>query len=801
MIQNYLVITFRNFIRNKDYALINILGLSIGITCCIIIYLMIMHDLSFDRFHSKANSIYRITRDSGNSSGIEKSAVTPYPFAAAFRNDFPEISLMTQFHEQDELTVAIGKEKFMLEDALFADSMFFDVFDFEVVSGNPKRDLAQTGKVFLTESTAKKLLKDDGNPTMRLDNLLDVEVAGIIKDPPPNSEIQFNMIVSMPSFRHEFIGFPIDNWGVHSSGYSYVMIVDESTKAGLENRFSNFVKKYYKKSDWNTVLGLQPLSEIHFNDDYNDDAVDKVRLLVLGVLGIFILSIACMNFVNLATALAIKKSKEIGIRKTLGAERTHLAFYFLGETFVITMVAVLISLGIVEWILPWLNFFLEKQLNMSIFSDVNLILFLFAIILFVTICSGLYPGIILSGYNPAVVLKNKLGAVGSAGTSVRKVLVVFQFMIAQALIIGTLIVGGQMSYFRTKPLGFNKDLVINVSMPKHETALLKSFRTKLETNKNIEMISYSIGAPVTDNGLGTNFSLAGEEEENSYDVALKVADINYAETYGLQMLSGMWITEAEEKQATPDIADEDRKYVFVINESAVKQLGFTDVEEVIGKDLTIGLNGITGQVIGVVKDFHTTSMHETINPVILLNFPQLYYDAGIKINASNMAETLAFIESAWTALNPDYYFEYSFLDVHLANLYRQEERTFTLFQIFAVMAIFIACLGLYGLISFMANQKLKEVGIRKVMGATAGSIVFLFSKEFIRLIIIAFLVAAPLAWYFMGQWLESFAYHVEIHWSVFLIAICSTLVIALLTVSYRAMKAALTNPVNTLRTE
>jgi putative ABC transport system permease protein len=802
MIKNYLVVTLRNFLRNKNYTLINVLGLSIGITSCIIIFLLIRHDLNFDTFHSKAKQIYRVVHDSENASGIDYSGVTPYPFAGAFRNDFPEIPLVTQYHDQGETLVAVNGQKQMVDDVIFADSLFFQVFDFKVLSGNPIKELGEPGKVFLTVSTARKLLGNETRGTIKLANLVEAEVVGIIQDPPPGSHIRFSMVVSMPSLTKDFIGFEINQWGLNSAGYSYIVLPTTITTGQIEERFNKFVLKYYDDQDEKRqTYRLQPLSKIHFDKRYNDAAVSMSDMLMLGVLGIFILGIACINFVNLATALAVKKSKEIGVRKTLGAKRSQLTYYFLSETLVITLFSVLLSLGLVEWILPWLNNFLEKQLSQSFFTDPTLILFLLALILFVTICSGLYPATILSGFNPVAVLKNKLTGTGNAGGTVRKVLVVFQFFIAQALIIGTLIVADQMDYFRSKPLGFDKEAIVTIEMPEKKPEVHELFRSRLEANSDIADVSFSIGAPVSPNGIGTNFYLTERGKDQLYDVSVKAADYHYLKTYGLQLVAGRWIQENEEKLASPPIPWEQRKYVLVINESAVKTLGFKNPEEILGKNITVGLNDINAPVVGVVKDFHTRSMHEKIQPVVLMSFPHFYVSAGIKIKPSKLSQAISFIENTWKDMHPAYYFKYEFLDDHIAGLYRQEERTFTLFKIFAGISIFIGCLGLYGLISFMANQKLKEVGIRKVMGASVANIVVLFSKEFVRLICVAFVIAVPLTWYSMNNWLQGFAYHITIHWSVFAIGIIATIMIALLTVSYRSVRAALSNPVNTLRTE
>jgi putative ABC transport system permease protein len=802
MIKNYLVITLRSFLRHKNYTLINVFGLSIGITSCIIIFLLIRHDLSFDTFHSKAGRIYRVVHDSENASGIDYSGVTPYPFAEAFRNDFPDVPLVTQFHSQGETLVAVGGEKQMIDHVIFADSLFFEVFDFKVLSGNPVKDLGEPGKVFLTVSAAKKLLKNKTQGTIKLSNLVEAEVVGIIQDPPAGSHIQFSMIVSMPSLTKDFIGFEIDQWGLNSAGYSYIVLPKSISPAQIESRFKKFVTKYYEEQDEKRqTYRLQPLSKIHFDKRYNEAAVSISDLFMLGMLGIFILSIACINFINLATALAVKKSKEIGVRKTLGAKRSQLTYYFLSETLLITLFSVLLSLGLAEWILPWLNNFLDKQLSQSFFTDPILVVFLTLLTVFVTVCSGLYPATILSAFDPVAVLKNKLSGTKTAGGTVRKVLVVFQFLIAQALIIGTLIVADQMNYFRSKPLGFDKEAIVTIEMPENKPEVREAFRSRLEANSNILDVSFSVGAPISSSGIGTNFYLTDRGKDQLFDVNIKAADFHYLKTYGLQLIAGRWIQENEEKLASPPLTWEERKYVLVVNESAVKTLGFDNPEKILGRNVTVGLNDTSAPVIGVVKDFHTRSMHEKIRPVVLMSFPYFYAAAGIKIKSSNVPATISFIEKTWKEIHPAYYFRYEFLDDHITKLYRQEERTFSLFKIFSGISIFIGCLGLYGLISFMANQKLKEVGIRKVMGASVTSIVTLFSKEFVRLILIAFVVAIPLTWYGMNQWLNGFAYHVTIHWSVFAISVLVTLIIALLTVAYQSMKAALSNPVNTLRTE
>ncbi len=783
------------------------MGLSIGLTSCIIIYLLITYDLKFDKFHSNYDRIYRVVRDVTSASGVNSEAVTPYPFAAAFRQDFSDVPLITQFHFQSEGFLNVGTDKQRIDEVIFADSMFFTVFDFGVVSGNPSKDLSEPNKAFLTESLAAKF-RLDTNDKIKLDNKLELEVVGLVKDPPPNSHIQYTMIVSMPSFTREFFGWPVDRWGLNSAGFSYVALPENISTEQVTNRFKDFVKKYYNEEEAkrNTYF-LQPLREIHFDTKYSATPgrvsnVEFSDLFILGILGLFILIIACINFINLATALAVKKSKEIGIRKTLGAKRIQLSAYFLSETFLLTLFAVLISLGLAEWVLPWLRGFVEKDLHMNLFSNPSLISFLFLLAIAATLFSGFYPAVILSGFDPVAVLKNKITAKGSSSSFVRRLLVIFQFLIAQVMIIGTLIVSDQMNYFNSKPLGFNHDAVVNISLPKNDQNILDNLRSRLESNPKIKHISFAVGAPTSDSNIGTGYNLAdkGLAEEN-FGVGIKTVDYYYKDTYGLKLNAGRWFYESEAKRAADTTINNHERYTFVLNEAAVRKLGFNDVEEIIDKRISIGLDDISGPVIGVTEDFHTSSLRNGIDPVVMMIFPSLYFDVGASISSDDMPATIDFIKKTWSDIFPEYYFEYEFLDQHLAELYRQEQRQLVLFRIFAGISIFIGCLGLLGLVSFMANQRLKEIGVRKVFGATVPGILLSFVKEFVRLVITAFLLAAPLSWYVMNKWLENFQYHIDIHWSVFAIGLGVTIIIALITVSYRSVRAGLANPVDSLRAE
>lgn len=807
---NYLTSLIRNLKRNRGYTVINIAGLSIGLTAAIVIFLLITYELSFDKFHGKYNHIYRIVQDSKSSSGVSKHPVVPYPFAKAFRSDFDDVPLLTQFHYEGEIMVNVDGEKSMIDHVIFADSLFFQVFDFKILSGNPQRDLGLPGKAFLTKSLADKILRNDQQTTLKINNVTEVEIAGIIEDSPARSHLTFSMIVSFPSLSSDYIGgLPLDRWGLSASGFCYVALPEYVNPSSIEERLKSFVNKYHSEEDAaRKTYRLQPLSSIHFSNEYanglTDEGMDKADLFIMGILGTFIIIIACINFINLATAMAANRSREVGIRKTLGAQRVQVAVYFLGETFLLTLFACGVSLCLVEWLLSWLNPFLEKQLTLNFIVTPALPLFLLCLVLFVAIVSGLYPSLILSGFTPAQVLKNKSAVNSHTGALLRKVLVVFQFLIAQALIMGTLVISDQISYFRDKPLGFDKDAVITVEMPEKTDALMSAFRTRLEANADILDISFCVGAPVTDNEVFTGFGLS-EKPDERHRVSMKIADEHFLNTYGLKLKSGRWFTENDARavQLTADLtlAPNDAQYTYVINESAMKQLGFNDPEEVIGKNITTGIMDIQGEVIGVVEDFHTSTLHDEIPPVVLMNFPYFYYYAGIKMSPENISRTLKFVEKTWSGIYPDNYFKYEFFDDKLEKLYRKEEQTLTLFRVFSGISIFIGCLGLYGLMSFMANQRIREVGIRKVLGASPLGIVLLFAREFVKLILLAFVIASPLAWYFMNKWLQGFEYHVNIHWMTFAFGIGFTLVISLLTVGYRSWTAAMTNPALTLRNE
>lgn len=805
MLKNYLKTAYRSLWRNKSYTFINVAGLTLGITVCLIIFQLVRYELEFDQIHPSAERLYRVVRDAKNSSGVEKSTVTPYPFSVAFRNDFPEIPV-TQFHFHYETLLTVGDEKSEVTNIAFADSLFFDFFGFEVLSGNPKIELAQPGKVFVTESYLKKM-GGDKVKTIKLGNILELEVAGVIKDPVSPSHINVNMVASYRSLtgiEEQLIGFPLDQWGLNSAGFSYIRLPENQTKEQIEARFPDFVNKYYSKEDaGRQTYSLQPLSVIHFDQEYEDNpgtsTTSSSILIVLGCIALFILIIACVNFINLSTALSIRKGKEVGVRKTLGAQQGQLALQYLSEALLLTLIASIISLGIAEIATPALGRFLEKNLLLSNLHDLTTLGFLSVLILLTALFAGAYPALVLSKFNPIDALKSRFSIQQDSSVSLRKTLVVVQFFIAQVLIICTLVVASQIRFFQNKSMGFAKEAVINVPLPDNKVEALESLRTRLIA-AGISDVSFALSAPMGDYNFGTGMHRPEVNTEERYNVRVKPVDIRYKDFYDLKLLAGRWFYESEEKAASVE-KEEDRQYVYVMNEQAITALGFSTPEDAIGKHVTIGLNDIEAPIIGVVKDFHTTSLHNDLESLVMLNFPSLYYGAGVKINMENASTQLKTVEEVWTQLFPEYLYKYTFLDDYVNRLYQEEERMFTIIEIFAGVAIFIGCLGLFGLVSFMANQKVKEVAIRKTLGASTAQIVHLFSKEFIWLVIIAFVLAAPAAWYAMQLWLSEFAFKVDVSWMVFAAGILFTLIISFVTVGYRSMRAAQSNPVNALKSE
>jgi len=805
MIKNFLKISLRHLLRNRAYTIINISGLTLGVTVCTIIFLIIYKEYSFDKTHLNYQNIYRINRVSENASGKDYSGNTPYPLKEALENDLTEIQQLTRFHFDRENIIKVeNKSLYEEENIIFTDTSFYDVFDFgggilnNVLSGNFKKDMAQPGNVFLTETIAKKYF-GAVNPigkSIKLGNLLDAEIKGIIKDTPELSHFSFSMLVSYNTLTKEYIGgFDMDEFGVVINGFHYFLLPQNMRRYRIEERLAQVVEKYIDEEDLSLIV--QPIADIHFNTLYAGDnpgeTVDEKQLISLAFIALFIICIASINFINLATAIGIKRAREIGIRKVLGAGKKELVFQHLGEAFLITLFSLLLALGIVERILPYFNQIAAKNLSLDFLENPSLVVFLISLLLVISLLSGIYPAMVLSSYNPAKALKSKFNSMSRTSIILRRGLVIFQFGIAQVLIIEAIVISRQLNYFQEKPLGFEKDAIVNIFMPTPEDSTKRTqFYNQVAQIGNVSSISFNLGAPTSENNISTSFSFPEVDETVEYDVSLKIADFRYKDTYGLTLTAGKWFDEANEESS---------EIKFVVNEALVKKLGFTNYEEAIGKVINTGLNGINAEIIGVTHDFHLKSLHEEIMPVIIVKFPQFYYNAGIRFNGGSLNSTIKQIQQTWTRLYPAFIFDYSFMDDSINELYKHEQRTFKISQMFAGIAIFIGCLGLLGLSAFMVNQRKKEIGVRKVLGASNNSIIFLFSKEFLKLLMFAFVFAAPISWFFMDNWLTDFAYHISIGADIFIITLLLVGFVALSTVSFQSIRAAFESPIKALKSE
>ena len=804
MIKNYFKTAFRNLKRNKSYAFINILGLTIGIAASLLIFLVIQFETSFDNFHPQKNNIYRVGSINNNQDGIDYSGGVAFPVGPALRIDYPQIKRVASIYRDGSNQITLennGKEpqkKFSDTDVFFAEPEFFSIFKFDWLSGSAKSSLTEPNSAALTQEVAEKYFGDWRSAigkTITQNNKDVYKISGILKNVPRNTDFPLGIVVSYATLKTNNVKRNLEDWvSTFSEACTFVVLPQNMPVEKFNADLMAFAKKHKPAEYAKDAYIAQPLSKMHSDDRFGNfrrHTFSESLTRALTLIGIFLIIIACVNFINLATAQAVNRSKEVGVRKVMGSSRGQLAFQFLCETAIITIIAVIAVVGIAYATLPFLNQLLKVQMTMNFISNSVLILFLLIVGILVTVLSGLYPAIILSGFNPITALKSKITNKMVGGISLRRALVVLQFGIAQILIIGTLIVVNQMDFFRNASLGFDKAAIINVDIPGDSISKTKitSLRNQLQQNPDIKNISFSFASPSSNGGWQSDFMFDHATKNTNFSANLKWADVDYFKTYGLQFVAG--------RAYYPN----DTVNEFVVNETLLKKLGVNNPADAIGKQLNFWDGGKVGPIVGVVKDFNSYSLREPMAPVVMSTWKDVYQTINIKIKQGTEKATLAYVERYWNEAFPDYVYQYRFLDETIAGFYSQENQLSKLYTIFAIIAIFISCLGLYGLVSFMAAQRTKEVGIRKVLGATAGNIVYLLSKEFSLLIIVAFAIAAPIAYYIMNDWLQDYSYRIPLGVSVFLFAVLGSMIIAWITVGYRAIKAAMANPVKSLRTE
>ena len=806
MIKNYLKIAWRNLVKNKVFSIINITGLATGLACFILIALYVVDELSYDRYNNNADNIYRVHSDIKFGGTALHMAVTPDPMGADLKSDYPDVEQFTRIYASSGSKLIRKGSQFIEEQHVAnVDSTFFDVFTLPAVAGDTKTALNDPNTVVITESAAKKYF-GNGDPmgkTVEADNVL-YKVTAVIKDMPQHSHFNFDLLFSMDNVDYNFGNYLSNNF------QTYISLRKGTDYKAFEKNFDQFIEKYimpqakqymqvgsmedFKKSGNSMQYSLMPLKDIHLHSDRTAELSVNGNIqyvYIFSAVALFILLIACINFMNLSTARSSARAKEVGIRKVLGTERKTLIRQFLTESILTTTISMLIALGIAWLVLPFFNSIAAKSISFNSLVNVQLLPCLLLLPLVVGIIAGIYPAFFLSGFKPIAVLKGKINT-GFRKSNFRSSLVVVQFFTSIVLIISTVIVYNQLHYIQTKKLGFNKDQVLVIDGAGALKDKATAFKNDVLAMPGVTKGTLSGYLPVSNSSRNDNtfFMNPVMDQKNGFNMQTWVIDYDYLQTMGMEMVKG--------RNFSKDFGSDSS--ATILNESAAKASGYDDP---IGKKLyqPDGKGGNTSYtVIGVVKNFNYESLKQNIGPLsfFLGKSPWL---ASFKINTPDLQGLVKGIETKWRSMAPGMPFSYRFLDDSFDEMYRTEMRIGKIALAFAILAILIACLGLFGLSTYMAEQRTKEIGIRKVLGATAANLAGMLSRDFLRLVLIAAIIAFPIAWWAMHTWLQDFAYRIDISWWVFVVAAVVALLIALLTVSFQAVKAALANPVKSLRTE
>jgi len=798
MLKNYLKIALRNLLRYKGYSLINITGLAVGIACCLLILLYVQDELSYDRYHQKADQIYRLVTEVQTQSETNYQANSSATMGSALRAEFPEVLDVVRFMPA-EMLVRYGNNQFQEENVFYADSSVFTVFSFALIEGDPRTALKEPFSIVLTKKSAQKYF-GEGNPIgqiLIIDNQSAFKVTGVLAEVPRQSHFVFDMLVSFSTgaelFPHRLDWFSF-------AYYTYLLLPKRFDTATLEAKLPAFLDRQIgtrlRQYGMNYVLSLQPLRQIYLRSNRLAEigpVSNVARLYIFSAVAIIVLLIACINFMNLVTARSSKRAKEVGLRKVIGAQRTQLAGQFLGESILLSFVALFFALGLCEALLPAFNTLSGKEMSLNLMQNWSYALLLLGLTFFVGILAGGYPALILSGFQSAVVLKGSFRST-RRGIALRRCLVVFQFAISVVLIIATAMVYSQLDFLRKQNLGFNKEQMLVIDFWGDEEVKQQFEMVKRELAMHPSVVNGSFSSNVPGSGIITWYTVVeienGKMRESNLEALL--VDHDFLKNYGMEIVAG--------RAFSAEFAT-DMREAFIINETAVTRLGWTSAEQAIGKRIEqIGARK-QGRIIGVVKDFHYESLHQQVTPLSMHIMPDRFSYLSLRIKTEDVVQTVAGLKQTWEKLVPNRPFEYFFLDESLDQQYRADEQFGQVFGVFAILAISIACLGLFGLASFTAEQRFKEIGIRKVLGASVTGIVGLLSKEFLALVALANIMAWPIAYYSMSRWLQDFVYRVEVSWWLFVLAGGLALLIALLTVGTQAMKAALANPVEALRYE
>ncbi|HEY4111167.1 ABC transporter permease [Puia sp.] len=812
MLKNYLKIAFRNMAKYRVISFINLFGLTVGLSCCLLILTYILHEESYDKYNSKADRIWRVTRSFNNKDGIVSlhlGAVAP-PFGPLLQNDFPDIQKVTRLLPSGTSPVRYEEKLFNEDNIFFADNNLFNVFDVHLIKGDRTNALTDPFTVVMTEAVAKKYFGDADpiNKVVRLDNRYNFRVSGIIDPLPENSHFHPEFMLSFNTLKDSAIygerGL-MTNWG-NNSFFTYLLLPENYPAKNLEAQFPAFIDRHMpsNKKDPSsqasrfTKLYVQKLTDIHLHGHTDEEIEangDSSRVTIFGAIALFILLIACINYMNLSTARSTLRAKEIGIRKVSGAQRYEIIAQFLSESVLIAWLAILLAAGLTLLLLPWLNGLSGLHLSAQILLHWYVLLPLCLTPFVVGILSGIYPALFMSSFQPVKVLKGLFKA-GGKTVNFRKVLVVLQFSISIVLLISTAIVFQQLHYMQNASLGFDKDQVLTLRYNNGLDQTYESFRNALQEDPHVLATTRSSRIP-----SGRLLDEQGAQSESgdslrpvNADIKYVAVDHDFVKTYGIPIVAGR---DFSRNYATDSTG-------YLLNEAATKVLGIKTPQEMVGRNFAYG--GVKGKVVGIMGNFNFEDMHQSILPIIFIIPPaaqagNTYGNISVKLAGANINTTMAHIEKVWKRYLPEVPYEYTFLNERFQKLYKTEQQQGSLFTTFAGIAIFIACLGLLGLSAFAISQRIKEIGVRKVLGASTSSIITLLSTDFLKLVAVAALIAFPIAWFTMHNWLRDFAYRISIQWWVFIAAGILAAAVALFTIGFQAIKAALANPVKALRSE
>jgi len=785
MFRNYLKVALRNIIRHKGYSIINVAGLAIGMACAILILLWIQDELSYDRFHQNADRLHLIALTQKLETGQQTIPTQQAPLGPLLKENIPEISEYARFREYF-YTLAYDKNTFQ-EEIYFVDPSFLTMFSFPLNQGDPATALDDPHSILLTETMARKYFGQNQlvGKVLRLNEQVELTVTGIMQDVPHNSTLQFECLAPFGLLRE--LGFDIDEW-LGNDYVTFVLLEEPASYQQVGEKIDFFCSDLYKQEKGTAecphTMFLHPVTKAHLYPlGWAGGRIDYVYIFALAAA--MILIIACMNFINISTARSVNRAKEICLRKVVGANRAQLGKQLLGESILLSLIAAAAAVAFAEFLLPVFNYRAGKELSL-VYSNPVLIVGLLAIVILTGVLSGMFPAIYLSAFQPVKVLKGHLKS-GRGALQLRRILVVFQFALSLVLIIATIVISSQITYINNKDLGLNKENVLYLLASQGIKEYYTTFKEELEKNPKVICVTAAAqGITHINSSLGNNWDFDGRDPNQRLEIHFDWVSLDYAETFGLEMAEGRFYSEEFPSEMVDGI---------VLNEKAVELMGIKDP---IGKRFSYW--GNDKRIIGVVKDFHLEPLYETLKPMILIYHDFINY-VYIRIAPDGASQALSYIETVYKRLEPAGTFQYGFLDDRYKREYRAELRLASLSRYGTALAIFIACLGLFGLASFMAEQRTKEIGIRKVLGASVTSIIRMMSKEFVMLVVVAILIASPLAYLAMNRWLEHFAYRTSLGWWVFVAGGLLALLITLMTLSFQAVKAALTNPVETLRYE